>query len=170
MHGRLLAVAGKYSAGILLFRRTSGDTEVLIGHMGGPFWARKDNGAWSIPKGEYEPDTEDAAAAARREFTEELGLPVPDGEWIPLGEVRYGSGKSAKNLTVWAIEADLDPAQVVPGTFEMEWPPRSGRMALFPEIDRAAWFDLATAQDKLGTGQRPYVDRLVEYLTGRTPA
>jgi predicted NUDIX family NTP pyrophosphohydrolase len=157
-------VAGKYSAGVLLFRRISGSTEVLIGHMGGPFWALKDDGAWSIPKGEYDQGTEDVAAAARREFTEELGLPVPEGEWIPLGEVRYGSGKSTKDLTVWAIEADLDPAEVVPGTFEMEWPPKSGRLANFPEIDRAAWFDLATAHDKLGTGQRPYLDRLAERL------
>ncbi|MFQ6396840.1 NUDIX domain-containing protein [Nocardia sp. KC 131] len=157
-------MTGKYSAGVLLFRRISGGTEVLIGHMGGPFWALKDNGAWSIPKGEYDQGTEDAAAAARREFTEELGLPVPEGEWIPLGEVRYGSGKSTKDLTVWAIEADLDPAEVVPGTFEMEWPPKSGRLATFPEINRAAWFDLATAHDKLGTGQRPYLDRLAERL------
>ncbi|WP_433194238.1 NUDIX domain-containing protein [Nocardia sp. CA-107356] len=157
-------MAGKFSAGILLFRRQSGGTEVLIGHMGGPFWARKDAGAWSIPKGEYEPEHESPDAAAAREFTEELGLPVPEGERVPLGEVRYGSGKSTKELTVWAVEADLDPATVVPGTFEMEWPPKSGRLATFPEIDRAAWFDLPTAHQKLGTGQRPYLDRLTQHL------
>ncbi|WP_227999194.1 NUDIX domain-containing protein [Nocardia australiensis] len=158
-------MATKFSAGIVLFRRTSGDTEVLIGHMGGPFWARKDNEAWSIPKGEFDPEQETARAAAQREFTEELGLPVPPGEWLPLGEVRYGSGKSGKELAVWAIEADLDPAAVVPGTFELEWPPKSGRRTSFPEIDRAAWFDLATAHDKLGAGQRPLLARLAERLT-----
>lgn len=147
-----------------MFRRTSGDIEILIGHMGGPFWARKDSGAWSIPKGEYDPEQEDLRVAAAREFTEELGLPVPPGVWLPLGEVRYGSGQRAKDLTVWAIEADLDPAALVPGTFEMEWPPKSGRMAEFPEIDRVAWFDLATAHDKLGAGQRPYLDRLAQHL------
>ncbi|MFI6048255.1 NUDIX domain-containing protein [Nocardia sp. NPDC051321] len=155
----------KTSAGVLVFRR-GGDAgvEVLIGHMGGPFFSRKDNGAWSIPKGEYEPELEDAQAAASREFHEELGLFVPPGDWIPLGDVRYSSGKGKKTLTVWAVEGDLDPADVVPGTFEMEWPPRSGRMASFPEIDRAEWFDLATAHDKLGAGQRPYLDRLNDYL------
>ncbi|MGY4099991.1 NUDIX domain-containing protein [Nocardia sp. R16R-3T] len=157
-------MAGKFSAGILLFRRTSGAVEVLIGHMGGPFWTRKDAGAWSIPKGEYEPMRESAEVAAVREFLEELGLPVPEGEWVPLGEVRYGSGKSTKNLIVWAVEGDLDPAAVVPGTFEMEWPPKSGRLATFPEIDRAEWFDLPTAREKLGTGQRPYLDRLAEHV------
>lgn len=132
--------------------------------MGGPFWARKDLGAWSIPKGEYEPETEDARVAASREFTEELGLQVPDGAWRPLGEMRYSSGK--KVLTAWAVEGDLDPAAVAPGTFELEWPPRSGRFAQFPEIDRAQWFDTATARDKLVAGQRPCLDRLAELLTG----
>ncbi|MET7767276.1 NUDIX domain-containing protein [Nocardia sp. NPDC005366] len=153
-------MADKTSAGVLLFRRGTGDTEVLIGHMGGPYFARKDDGAWSIPKGEYIAEDEDARAAASREFIEELGLPVPEGEWIPLGDVRYGK----KILTVWAVEADLDPGLVVPGTFEMEWPPRSGRMAEFPEIDRTDWFDLATAHDKMTKGQRPYLDRLARLL------
>lgn len=156
----------KYSAGVLLFRRASG-LEVLLGHMGGPLWARKDLGAWSIPKGEYDPAAESARVAASREFTEELGLPVPEGEWIGLGEVQYGSGRSRKQVTVWAIEANLDTVQVNPGTFEMEWPPRSGRRQQFPEIDRAEWFDTAIAHDKLGAGQRPYLDRLTEYLTTR---
>lgn len=128
--------------------------------MGGPFWARKDLGAWSIPKGEYEPEAEDPEAAASREFAEELGLPVPAGRWLPLGEVRY----SKKVLTVWAVEGDLDPAAVVPGTFQLEWPPRSGRLAEFPEVDRAEWFDAHTARDKLVAGQRPCLDRLAELL------
>ncbi|MFI1913623.1 NUDIX domain-containing protein [Nocardia sp. NPDC020380] len=153
----------RYSAGVLLFRR-SPDLEVLIGHMGGPLWARKDASAWSIPKGEYEPVDEEPRAAAAREFGEELGLPVPAGEWIPLGDVEYGSGRSRKQVTVWAVEGDLDPADVVPGTFEMEWPPRSGRKAEFPEIDRAAWFTPDIATEKLGKGQRPYLDRLIAHL------
>ncbi|WP_405180077.1 NUDIX domain-containing protein [Nocardia sp. NBC_01377] len=159
-------MADKTSAGVLLFRRGADGTEVLIGHMGGPYFARKDDGAWSIPKGEYVAGEEDARAAASREFTEELGLPVPEGEWIPLGDVRYGSGSHSKTVTVWAVEGDLDPSLVVPGTFEMEWPPRTGRMAEFPEIDRADWFDLTTANDKLGKGQRPYLDRLARILRG----
>lgn len=130
--------------------------------MGGPFWTRKDLGAWSIPKGEYEPEAEDAEAAASREFAEELGLPVPEGPWLPLGEMRYSGGK--KILTVWAVEGDLDPAVVVPGTFQLEWPPRSGRLAEFPEVDRAEWFDARTARDKLVAGQRPCLDRLAELL------
>lgn len=153
----------RYSAGVLLFRRTTG-LEVLIGHMGGPLWAKKDAAAWSIPKGEYDPGDEEPRAAAAREFTEELGLPVPDGDWIPLGDVEYGSGRGKKQVTVWGVEGDLDVGLVVPGTFEMEWPPRSGRTAEFPEIDRAEWFDLETAHEKLGKGQRPYLDRLREHL------
>ncbi len=150
----------KQSAGIVLFRRSSARTEVLIGHMGGPFWARRDAGGWSIPKGECEPG-EDAIAAARREFQEELGLPVPDGELIELGDVRQSS---AKIVTAWALEGDLDPASIVPGTFTMEWPRGSGRLREFPEIDRANWFDLPTAAGKLVVGQRPLLDRLVEHL------
>ena len=119
--------------------------EVLLGHMGGPFWAKKDAGGWSVPKGEYESD-ETPEAAARREFQEELGLPAPEGEYLPLGEVKQSGGKV---VTVWAVEGDLDPAQVVPGTFEMEWPPRSGRTQEFPEVDRVAWFGLAEAEEKL---------------------
>ncbi|MFJ1460652.1 NUDIX domain-containing protein [Nocardia sp. N2S4-5] len=155
----------KYSAGVLLFRRAP-EVRVLLGHMGGPLWARKDAGAWSIPKGEYEPETEDSLPAARREFTEELGLPVPDGDWVALGEVRYGSGRGKKQVLVWAVEGDLDPERVVPGTFEMEWPPRSGQLREFPEIDRAEWFDLTTAHEKLGTGQRPFLQRLADHLDG----
>lgn len=149
----------RYSAGVLLYRR-SAELHVLLGHLGGPLWAKKDAAAWSIPKGEYEPSEEEPRAAAAREFTEELGLPVPDGEWLDLGQVEYRSGRGRKQLTVWAVEGELDPALFVPGTFEMEWPPRSGRITEFPEIDRAAWFDIETARDKLATGQRPFLDRL----------
>ncbi|BAW09121.1 NUDIX hydrolase [Nocardia seriolae] len=137
---------------------------MLLGHMGGPLWAKKDTSAWSIPKGEYDPAEEQPQEAARREFAEELGLPVPDGDWIHLDEVEYGSGRGKKQLTVWAVEADLDPTLIVPGTFEMEWPPRSGRTAEFPEIDRVDWFDLTTAEDKLTKGQRPYLSRLRTHL------
>ena len=153
-------MASKRSAGILLFRRTNGQVEVLIAHMGGPLWARKDEAAWSVPKGEYEPD-EPAEAAARREFQEELGLPVPDGTWIDLGEVKQSNGKI---VTVWALEGDLDTTQVVPGMFTMEWPKGSGVVREFPEVDRAAWFDLATARDKLVKAQRDFLDRLAERL------
>ncbi|MCM6777659.1 NUDIX domain-containing protein [Nocardia sp. CDC159] len=152
----------RYSAGVLVYRRRPG-LQVLLGHLGGPLWARKDAGAWSIPKGEYEPGVEEARAAAAREFTEELGLPVPAGEWLDLGEVRYSSGR--KQVVVWAVEGELDPARMNPGTFEMEWPPRSGRRQEFPEIDRAEWFDPDAARVKLSAGQRPLIDRLVERLS-----
>ena len=125
--------------------------------MGGPFWARKDIGAWSVPKGEHEPD-EQPLAAARREFLEELGLPAPEGELIDLGEVRQSSGKV---VTAWAVEGDLDPADVVPGTFEMEWPKGSGQLREFPEIDRVAWLDVDAARAKIVAAQRPFLDRLV---------
>lgn len=157
-------MSDSYSAGVLLFRRTG--PEVLLGHMGGPFWAKKDAGAWTLPKGEYDPATEEPRAAAAREFAEELGLPVPGGEWLDLGEVGYRSGRNRKTLRVFAVEGELDPAAVVPGTFELEWPPRSGRTATFPELDRVAWFDLATAHDKLGSGPRPLLDRLGRHLRG----
>jgi len=153
-------VANRRSAGILLYRRTNGQVEVLIAHMGGPLWSRRDEAAWSVPKGEYEPG-ETAEDAARREFREELGLPLPDGTWVDLGEVKQSSGKI---VTVWALEADLDTTQVVPGTFQMEWPKGSGVMREFPEVDRAAWFDLATARDKLVKAQRDFLDRLAERL------
>ncbi|MFC9895128.1 NUDIX domain-containing protein [Nocardia sp. NPDC127579] len=159
-------MAEAFSAGILLFRRGKEGVEVLVGHMGGPFWARKDLGAWSVPKGGYVPGEEEARAAAGREFVEELGVPVPEGEWIALGEVEYGSGSKRKTVQVWAIEADLDPAVIEPGTFEMEWPPRSGKTAAFPEIDRVAWFGLDTAGEKLTKGQAPFVQRLAELLGG----
>jgi predicted NUDIX family NTP pyrophosphohydrolase len=153
-------VVAKRSAGIVLYRKSADGVQVLLGHMGGPFWARKDAAAWSIPKGECEPG-EDAVSAARREFQEELGLPVPDGEPVELGEVKQSGGKV---VTAWALAGDLDPALVVPGTFEMEWPRGSGKVKEFPEIDRADWFDLATAAEKIVAGQRPLLDRLAELL------
>ena len=130
------------SAGLLLWRVRDGVREVLLGHPGGPFYARKDDGCWSIPKGEHD-GGEEPLAAARREFAEELGLPAPDGVPVPLGEVQVRRGKT---VTVWAVEADPDLSGFAPGTFAMEWPPRSGRQQEFPEIDRVAWFDLDAAR------------------------
>ncbi|OUD04772.1 NUDIX domain-containing protein [Streptomyces swartbergensis] len=149
----------KRSAGLLLFHHTDNGLEVLLGHMGGPFFARRDAGAWTIPKGEYEPD-ESAWAAARREFEEELGLPPPDREAVTLGEVRQTGGKI---VTAWAIEADLDPATIAPGTFRMEWPPRSGRLQEFPELDRVAWFGLDRARAVIVKAQAAFLDRLAEH-------
>jgi predicted NUDIX family NTP pyrophosphohydrolase len=147
------------SAGLLLFRRTPSGLEVLLGHMGGPFFARRDAGAWSIPKGEFGAD-EEAYVAARREFEEEFGAPPPDAPVIELGTVRQRNGKQ---VTAWALESDFDAATIVSNTFELEWPPRSGRTQTFPEIDRAAWFDLATARTKLVAGQDVLLDRLLEH-------
>lgn len=151
----------KQSAGILLHRDGAAGVEVLLGHLGGPLWARKDEGGWGIPKGEIEPQ-EDTSAAARREFAEELGLPVPEGEWVDLGTVR----QSSKQVQVWAVRGDLDPAAVVPGTFTMEWPPRSGRSEEFPEVDRVEWFALDVAATKILKGQLPFLDRLRRHLAG----
>jgi predicted NUDIX family NTP pyrophosphohydrolase len=160
-------MATKRSAGVLLFRTTGGtggggDIEVLLGHMGGPFWARRDAGAWSLVKGEYGPE-ESALAAARREFQEEVGRPLPDGEPLPLGETEQSGGKI---VTAWALHADFDPALAVPGTFTMEWPKGSGRMREFPEIDRVAWFTLPRAHEKIVKGQRVFLDRLAELHGG----
>lgn len=150
------------SAGILLYRHGSDATadstaepEVLIGHMGGPFWARKDEAAWSIPKGEYSSD-EEPEVAARREFREELGVDPPDGPLLPLGEVR----QSGKIVVVWALEGDLDPGKISPGTFTLEWPPRSGTVREFPELDRVAWMTMSEARPRLVTAQRGFLDRL----------
>jgi predicted NUDIX family NTP pyrophosphohydrolase len=149
----------KRSAGLLLFRSSDDGPEVLLGHMGGPFFARRDAGAWTVPKGEYEPG-ESAWDAARREFREELGLPPPDGEAIDLGEVRQTGGKI---VTAWAVAADLDPATIVPGTFRMEWPPRSGQLREFPELDRVAWFGLERAREVIVKAQAAFLDRLAEH-------
>ncbi len=153
-------MSGKRSAGILLFRRVGGTVEVLLGHMGGPFWADRDAGGWSIPKGEHDSD-EQPLDAARREFQEELGLPAPDVDLVELGAIRQSSGKI---VTVWAGESDFDPDRIVPGTFEMEWPRGSGRRQEFPELDRVAWFGLDAAKAKLVSGQRAFIDRLAEIL------
>jgi predicted NUDIX family NTP pyrophosphohydrolase len=159
-------MAAKRSAGLLLYRRTpDGDVEVLIGHMGGPFWARKDDGGWSIPKGEYE-EGEDPFAVALREFEEELGSPAPADSFEPLGEVRQPSGK---RLTVWAAEGDFDAGTARSNTFTMEWPPRSGRVQEFPEIDRAAWFPVAQARAKLLSGHVVFLDRLLRHVTAPHP-
>jgi predicted NUDIX family NTP pyrophosphohydrolase len=149
------------SAGLLLHRPAATGPELLLGHMGGPFWARKDDGAWSIPKGEHGPD-EDPQAAAVREFTEELGAPPPAGPLRPLGTTRPRGG--GKTVTVFALQADFDAEHITPGTFELEWPPRSGRVRAFPEIDRAAWFAPDAARRKLVRGQVEFVDRLLQLL------
>jgi predicted NUDIX family NTP pyrophosphohydrolase len=148
------------SAGILLFRRASEGLQVLLVHPGGPFWAKKDLGAWSIPKGEYE-DGEDARACALREFEEETGSVPPVDALIDLGEVRQ---KSGKRITAWGAEGDLDADAVHSNTFTMQWPPRSGRMADFPEIDRAGWYGAGEARKKLNPAQAQFVARLVERL------
>src|SRR3954465_4429785 len=153
------------SAGVLLYRRAADGIEVLIGHMGGPFWAKKDAGGWSIPKGEYGPG-EDPLAVACREFEEELGTAVPAHAFLPLGELRT---TSSKVLTVWAAEGDLDAGTCVSNTFELEWPPRSGRVQEFPEIDRAAWFGLDEARSKLVAGQVPFLDRLRDQVKRSHP-
>ncbi len=129
-------------------------------HPGGPFWTRRDLGAWSIPKGEYEPD-EDAFEAARREFQEELSSPPPDGQAVDLGEIKQKGGKL---VCAWAIEGDLDPTDIESNTFTAEWPPRSGRMRSFPEVDRAEWFTIEQAQQKINPAQAELLDRLEERL------
>ncbi len=149
------------SAGLLLYRHGADGVEVLLGHMGGPYWARKDDGAWSIPKGEHEPD-EDAFVAAEREFTEELGHRPPAGTSLELGTVAQRGGR--KQITVFAREGDFDPAFLHPGTFDLEWPPRSGTTQKFPEIDRVAWFGLDDARRKLVAAQTEFVDRLAAAL------
>jgi predicted NUDIX family NTP pyrophosphohydrolase len=147
------------SAGILLHRGGADGREVLLVHPGGPFWAKRDDGAWSIPKGEYDPD-EDPRLAARREFEEELGSALPgDAELRELGEVRQKNGKL---VVAWAVEGDLDATAARSNTFELEWPPRSGRRQEFPEIDRAEWFAVARARAKLLPAQVAFLDRLEE--------
>jgi predicted NUDIX family NTP pyrophosphohydrolase len=149
-------LAVRHSAGLLLYRRRENKIEVLIAHMGGPFWASRDERAWSIPKGEHEPN-EDSLRAARREFFEELGLKVPAGEPLALGSAKQASGKL---VTVWALEADLDVTDIRSNTFELQWPRGSGQIVRFPEVDRAGWFDLDTAAVKLVKGQVVFLDLL----------
>lgn len=146
-----------HSAGLLLYRLDP-TPQVLIAHMGGPFWAKKEAGAWSIPKGEYDPGTESAQDAARREFREELGIDPPETDWAELGTFAYSSGK--KVVVFCGDGAGFTASGFTFGTFEMEWPPRSGRTASFPEVDRAEWMDLDAARDALVKGQRPAIDAL----------
>jgi len=148
------------SAGLVLYRRRDGAVELLLVHPGGPLWARRDAGAWSIPKGEVG-EGEDPRGVALREFEEETGHPPPRGELVALGEVRQRGGKL---VTAWAAAGDLDPAAITSNTFTLEWPPRSGRRRQFPEVDRAGWFDPATAREKLLAAQAELVDRLLAAL------
>lgn len=145
----------KTSAGILLYRRRGDALEVFLVHPGGPFWAKKDLGAWSLPKGEFEAG-EDPLEAAKREFTEETGFPI-DGEFRPLQPLRQPSGKT---IYAWAVEGDCDPAELRSNTFEMEWPPKSGKRAAFPEVDRAEWFSLEEARERILAGQAPFLDQV----------
>jgi len=147
--------SARLSAGILLFREREGGLEVLLGHPGGPFFAKKDEGSWTVLKGEAEPG-EDLQAVARREFAEETGSQPPDGPMLELGEIRQRGGKT---VVAWALAGDLDPATARSNTFEMEWPPRSGRRRAFPEIDRVEWFDLETARAKILPAQAAFLDR-----------
>jgi len=151
----------KLSAGLLVYRRIQDPVEVLLVHPGGPYWARRDDGAWSLPKGEYEPD-EDPLEVAIREFCEELGVDPP-GDRSPafLGELRQRSGK---RVSAWAVHGDIDVGTVRSNTFTMEWPPGSGAAREFPEVDRAAWFDLESARRKLTPGQVGFIDRLSDLL------
>jgi len=150
----------KSSAGILLFKRTGGRIQVLLVHPGGPFWGKKDAGSWSIPKGEYGPE-EEPFAAAKREFREETGMEVPAGEAIALARLKQPSGKV---ISAWAIEGDADASRMRSNTFALEWPPRSGRTQDFPEVDRAAWFDVETARGKIQQGQAPFLEQLLSAL------
>lgn len=152
------------SAGILLFRRAPNGLEVLLGHPGGPIFAGRDSGVWSIPKGLVETG-EELLAVGEREFLEETGQPVPPGDRIDLGSIVQKGGKT---VHAWAAEGDLDPGTAQSNLFQMEWPPRSGRIATFPEIDRVAWFGPDTARQKLNPGQIPLIDRLEAALAGRT--
>ena len=150
------------SAGILLYRRRGDRLEVLLVHPGGPLWARRDEGAWSVPKGEYGPE-EEPLAAARREFAEELGAQPPEGPAEDLGEIRQRGGKRVR---AWALEGDLDAGAIVSNTFELEWPPRSGRRIDVPEVDRAEWFVLADARPKINPAQAELLDRLARAIDG----
>jgi predicted NUDIX family NTP pyrophosphohydrolase len=151
----------KRSAGLLLYRRRNGPAEVFLVHPGGPFWAKKDLGAWSIPKGEYA-EGEDPLSAARREFEEETSFPAPP-HCLALGEVKQAGGKV---VTAWAAEGDYDPEKLVSNQCQLEWPPRSGRIIDVPEVDRAAWFPIGEARERLLKSQQPFLDRLVQLLGG----
>lgn len=150
----------KRSAGIVLYRMNNEVLEILLVHAGGPFWAKKDEGAWSLPKGEFTTD-EEALAAAKREFSEELGAPVPEGEYLALGPIKQSGGKT---VYAWAVQGDFDPATLKSNTFTMEWPPKSGQEQEFPEVDKAAWVPLAKAEEKLFKSQLSLLQVLAEKL------
>jgi predicted NUDIX family NTP pyrophosphohydrolase len=155
----------KQSAGLLMFRRRAGELEVFLVHPGGPFWAKKDAGAWSIPKGEYD-EGEEPLMAARREFGEETGFAIPsveEGGFLALGSVKQAGGKV---VTAWGFEGECDPAALVSNLCRIEWPPRSGRFQEFPEADRGEWFPLAEAQERILKGQLPFLARLEEHMRG----
>ena len=152
--------AGRISAGIVLWRRRDGVLEVLLGHPGGPYFKKKRSGDWTVPKGEVEPG-ESLDAVARREFEEETGHAVPGGTMVDLGQITQKGGKV---VFAWGVEGDLDPAAATSNTFEVEWPPRSGRMETFPELDRVEWFDLPSAREAVREAQGPLLDRLEEAL------
>jgi predicted NUDIX family NTP pyrophosphohydrolase len=155
--------SGRTSAGILLWRSREGRLEVLLAHQGGPFWVNKDFGHWTIPKGEVEPG-EELEAVARREFAEETGSEAPDRPLVELGQITQKSGKL---VLAWAVEGDLDPSTAVSNTYDLEWPPRSGVIRAFPEIDRVEWFDLDEARRRMKSAQVPFLDRLEAALAGR---
>ena len=152
----------KQSAGLLMYRLRESELEVFLVHPGGPFWAKKDLGAWSIPKGEY--TSEDPLDAARREFTEETGL-SPGGDFIPLGTFRQAGGKL---VSAWAVEGDCDPGHIRSNLCTIEWPPKSGRKIEIPEVDRTGWFSLDEAREKILRSQAPVIDLLVERLSGKS--
>lgn len=151
----------KNSAGLLMFRRRGGIVELLLAHPGGPFWAKKDLGAWSIPKGEFDPP-EDPLEAAKREFEEETGL-TANGQFIPLTPLKQPGGKL---VHIWAFEGDCDVSAIISNTFSIEWPPRSGRQQSFPEIDRAQWFSFDAAREKITKGQKGFIEELQQILAG----
>ena len=152
----------KQSAGLLLYRKTKDQIGVFLVHPGGPFWAKKDVGAWSIPKGEF--DAEEPLLAAKREFQEETGFEAPQGGYFPLTQVRQKSGKI---VHAWAVEGEVDAEHIHSNDFEMEWPPRSGKIQAFPEIDQAAWFPVDEALQKINLGQVSLIQELLEKLTSR---
>jgi predicted NUDIX family NTP pyrophosphohydrolase len=151
----------KHSAGILMYRIRNRALELLLAHPGGPFWARRNIGAWSIPKGEFDPHGEKPLSAAKREFEEETGHAI-DGDFVDLGISRQKGGKT---VHAWAVQGDLDPAKMKSNTFSMEWPPRSGKQQTFPEIDQVDWFDVETAKGKINNGQVVFIERLLEDLS-----
>ena len=157
-----MGTSSRQRGGLILHRRGAAGLEVFLVHPGGPFWAKKDLGAWSIPKGEFAPG-DDPLVTARREFVEETGYEAPGGDVVALGTAHQAGGKT---VHAWAVEGDCDPAALRSNTFAMEWPPRSGRRQEFPEVDRAAWFPLEEARRRINPGQAPFLERLQSLLTG----